>query len=156
YPTPPPPGSVDLPRAQPLAITSWMRKPRLPRLTPPRRRPRWFAIACAMFACAAAIGGLAGFAPRSAAQTPPPPAPAPVRLWPPAPAPTPAPTKPTCDEALQQLRRGKTCADRRVAIARLAELGDARAVPAIRKARHRTRGNACLVADADDALRKLE
>jgi serine/threonine-protein kinase len=158
YPTPPPAGSVDLPRAQPLAITSWMRKPRLPRLprVTPRRRP-WFTIACAMFAAAAAIGGLAGFASRSAAQPSPPPAPAPVVVTPPpAPTPKPAPAKPTFDDSLAQLRRGKTCADRRAAIARLVELGDPRAVPAIRKARHRTRANACLVAEADNAIRQLD
>jgi hypothetical protein len=132
-----------------------MRKPRLPRLSPPRRR-RWLPVACAMFVAAAAIGGLAGFASRSSAQpAQPAPAPAPTPVVTPTPVPKPAPTKATIDEALQQLRRGKTCADRRAAIARLVELGDRHAVPAIKKARHRTRANACLVAEADDALRKL-
>jgi hypothetical protein len=153
-PTRPPAASTDLPRARPaLAQTSAMRKPRLPRLSPPRRR-RWLPIASAMFAVAAIIGGLAGFASRSQASPAAPlPAPAPQPI---APAPPPVATpQPTLDESLHQLRRGKTCAERRAAIPRLVELGDARAVAALRKAKSRTRSNACLVADAEDAIHRL-
>jgi hypothetical protein len=67
--------------------------------------------------------------------------------------------------ALHDLESGKTCPERQAAIARLVELGDARAVPALKKARYRMRGgllgvgdsntNACLRADAEAAISKL-
>jgi len=66
---------------------------------------------------------------------------------------------------LHDLSSGRTCADRRAVIPKLVELGDARAVPALKTARHRMRGgvlgigarnvNACLKADAEAAMRAL-
>ncbi|MBA3541173.1 MAG: serine/threonine protein kinase [Deltaproteobacteria bacterium] len=67
--------------------------------------------------------------------------------------------------ALHELQNGKTCPERKAAIARLVALGDARALAPIKTARYRMRGgflgfnqdntNACLRADADAALKKL-
>ena len=67
--------------------------------------------------------------------------------------------------ALLDLEKGETCADRKAAIPTLVELGDQRAIPALRKARHRMRGgvlgigdsntNACLKADAETAISAL-
>jgi hypothetical protein len=67
--------------------------------------------------------------------------------------------------ALHDLETGKTCADRKAAIPILVELGDERAIPALKKARYRMRGgvlgigdsntNACLKTDAEMALQQL-
>ena len=58
-----------------------------------------------------------------------------------------------------QLEDGKTCPDRRAAIAELDKLGDKKAIPALEKARARKGdgddGNGCLVRDAEQALDKL-
>ena len=64
--------------------------------------------------------------------------------------------------ALHDLETGKTCADRKAAIPMLVELGDAAAIPALKRARYRGRGgvlgigesnaNACLRADAEKAI----
>jgi len=83
-----------------------------------------------------------------------------------APPPTPAamqtqavPMSPEVTAALDALARGKTCAARRAAVKKLRTLGDARAVPALEKARSRPRRgkntNACLRADADAAIAEL-
>jgi serine/threonine-protein kinase len=67
--------------------------------------------------------------------------------------------------ALHDLESGATCADRKQAVATLRDLGDARAIPALKKARYRGRGgvlgigesntNACLAADAKAAIVEL-
>ncbi|MBE7450912.1 MAG: hypothetical protein HS111_19085 [Kofleriaceae bacterium] len=67
--------------------------------------------------------------------------------------------------ALHDLDKGKTCEERKAAVARLRDLGDARAVPALKRARYRMRGgvlgvgdsntNRCLKADAEAALAEL-
>jgi serine/threonine-protein kinase len=67
--------------------------------------------------------------------------------------------------AIKQLTKGKTCPLRKAAVAQLVELGDARAVPALKKARSRMRGgllgigakntNSCLKADAEAAIAQL-
>ena len=67
--------------------------------------------------------------------------------------------------ALHDLETGKTCADRKAAIPMLVELGDERAIPALKKARYRMRGgvlgigdsntNACLKTDAEVAIQTL-
>ncbi len=57
--------------------------------------------------------------------------------------------------ALHDLQDGATCPDRKKALAKLVELGDAKAVPAIKKARARGKPNACLRAAADQALKTL-
>ncbi len=67
--------------------------------------------------------------------------------------------------ALHDLENGKTCADRKAAIPTLVQLGDAKAIPALKKARYRMRGgvlgigdnntNACLKMDAETAIRDL-
>jgi serine/threonine protein kinase len=58
-----------------------------------------------------------------------------------------------------QLDDGKTCADRRAAVAKLEDLGDKRAIPPLEKAKARKgdgdAGNACLIKDAEQALGKL-
>jgi len=60
---------------------------------------------------------------------------------------------------VRELETGKTCGDRRVAIGKLVELGDARAMAALRRAMMRggpgDEGNACLKSDADRAIREL-
>jgi len=67
--------------------------------------------------------------------------------------------------ALHDLEDGKTCAERRTAIPVLIELGDARAIPALKTARFRMRGgiagigdsntNECLKSDAEVAIKAL-
>ncbi len=67
--------------------------------------------------------------------------------------------------ALHDLESGKTCADRKAAIPILVQLGDADAIPALKKARRRMRGgvlgigdsntNACLKSDAEEAIEAL-
>jgi serine/threonine-protein kinase len=67
--------------------------------------------------------------------------------------------------ALHDLENGKTCADRKAAIPTLVEIGDERAIAALKKARHRMRGgvlgvgdsntNACLKSDAETAVQAL-
>jgi tRNA A-37 threonylcarbamoyl transferase component Bud32 len=67
--------------------------------------------------------------------------------------------------ALHDLETGKTCADRKEAVATLAALGDPAAIPALRRARYRGTGgvlgigesnaNACLRADAEKAIQDL-
>ncbi|MEM9196115.1 MAG: hypothetical protein AAGF12_43520, partial [Myxococcota bacterium] len=63
------------------------------------------------------------------------------------------------------LQQGKTCDDRKVAVAELRALGDRRAIPALRKARSRPRGglgrkrvntNACLRGAANEAVKHLQ
>jgi serine/threonine protein kinase len=66
---------------------------------------------------------------------------------------------------IHDLQNGKTCAERRAAIAPLVELGDRRAIEPLRAARHRMQGgiagvgadntNACLVRDAEAAIKAL-
>jgi hypothetical protein len=67
--------------------------------------------------------------------------------------------------ALHDLENGKTCADRKAAIPTLLQLGDPKAIPALKKARSRHRGgvlgigssntNACLKSDAESAIQAL-
>jgi serine/threonine protein kinase len=67
--------------------------------------------------------------------------------------------------ALHDLEAGKTCADRKAAIPVLAEIGDDRAIQALKRARYRMRGgvlgigdsntNACLKPDAERAIQAL-
>jgi tRNA A-37 threonylcarbamoyl transferase component Bud32 len=61
------------------------------------------------------------------------------------------------------LQQGKTCEERLQAVRHLRDLGDARAVPAVRRARTRRAGflglgnaNDCLRKEADEAIRSLE
>jgi serine/threonine-protein kinase len=74
-------------------------------------------------------------------------------------APVAAPMAMEVQDAIAKLENGKTCAIRRAAVKRLGELADARAVPALEKARSRPwRGknaNACLQKDLDAALKAL-
>jgi serine/threonine-protein kinase len=56
---------------------------------------------------------------------------------------------------LHTLQTATTCAERKKAVAKLGELKDPSAVPAIKKARARGKVNACLLAAADQALKKL-
>jgi hypothetical protein len=56
---------------------------------------------------------------------------------------------------LHVLQGGTTCAERKKAVAKLVELADPKAVPALKKARARGDENACLRASADEAIKKL-
>jgi len=66
---------------------------------------------------------------------------------------------------IHDLEKGKTCTDRRKAIAGIVVLGDNAAVPALKRARYRMRGgvlgigssnaNHCLKADAEAAITSL-
>ena len=78
--------------------------------------------------------------------------------------PAPGTTKPVDHEmqlkALHDLEAGKTCTERKAAIAKLVELHDAHVVPALRRARLRAGGgpsndNGCLKADAEHAIKEL-
>ncbi len=100
-------------------------------------------------------------------------APTPAPTPPPPPTPTPS-SLPTLDPidaaqheahykaALHQLEASRSCAERRAAIPKLVALDDARGIAVLKAARVRTFGrghdnqNACLVADADAAIKKLE
>ena len=67
--------------------------------------------------------------------------------------------------AVHDLEKGKTCEDRKAAVARLRALGDPRAIPNLKRARYRMRGgllgvgdsntNTCLKADAEAAMAAL-
>jgi hypothetical protein len=67
--------------------------------------------------------------------------------------------------AAYELDKGKTCEARKAAVAKLRDLGDARAVPLLKRARYRMRGgvlgvgdantNKCLKADAEAAMAAL-
>jgi len=69
------------------------------------------------------------------------------------------------EAALHELTSGKTCPVRKAAIAKLVELGDARAIPPLKAARYRMRGgllgigqrntNQCLKMTADAAIETL-
>jgi hypothetical protein len=87
------------------------------------------------------------------------------------PGPPPSPIEATLDRdtafkaAVLDLQDGKTCTDRKAAIAKLVALGDPRAIEPLRRARYRMRGgvlgfgdsntNNCLRTDADDAIKAL-
>ncbi|MEO6776070.1 MAG: serine/threonine-protein kinase [Kofleriaceae bacterium] len=71
----------------------------------------------------------------------------------------------TYKAAMLDLQDGKTCTDRKAAIAKLVELGDPRAIEPLKRARYRMRGgvlgigdsntNACLKTEADEAIKAL-
>ena len=85
--------------------------------------------------------------------------------------PVPVPTESPADRdmklkaLLHDLETGKTCQERRAAVLGLQELGDARAIPELKRWRHRMYGgfvglgesdaNACLTKDADAAIKAL-
>jgi serine/threonine protein kinase len=70
------------------------------------------------------------------------------------------------DSYILDLEHGDTCAERKNAVAKLRALGDKRAIPALREAQNRrrtvgllrrkTNANACLRADAEEAVQHLE
>jgi hypothetical protein len=70
------------------------------------------------------------------------------------------------NKALQELKRGATCDERREAVRKLRALGDPRAIPELERARRRMRGgvvgigqknsNACLKDDAGEAIEHLQ
>jgi hypothetical protein len=68
---------------------------------------------------------------------------------------------------LLDLRQGKSCVQRKAAVAKLRALGNKKAIPGLRKARKRIRteggvvkkkvnANACLQSDATEAIRYLQ
>lgn len=70
------------------------------------------------------------------------------------------------DGYVEQLKRGKTCEERKEPIAKLRALGDKRAIKPLKRARYRMRGgiagigdkntNACLRKEAEEAIEYLE
>jgi hypothetical protein len=90
------------------------------------------------------------------------PAGAPQVIVPPVFVPSPVDRENAFKAALLDLDRGKTCPDRKKAVQRLRTLGDARAIPVLKKARYRMRGgilglgdsntNSCLKKDAEAAI----
>jgi len=67
------------------------------------------------------------------------------------------------DRLVDLLENGRTCKDRKRAVAPLRELGDARAALALERARDRRggwfgleRANACMMKELNDAIRALE
>jgi serine/threonine-protein kinase len=86
---------------------------------------------------------------------------------PPPPAAKPDPIEPGSDlaKAIELLQKGRKCKDRKVAVGKLKELGDKRAIPALTKARKRMSGgilgigqeniNVCLTKAADAAIAHL-
>jgi hypothetical protein len=58
--------------------------------------------------------------------------------------------------ALHELQDGTTCPERKKAIAKLVDLRDTNAVPAIKKARAKGKANACLRTAVDQAIKALD
>lgn len=115
----------------------------------PRRRLVWLALGCVALVGA---GMLAVRRPWRAAAPPAVPATAsPVK---------PALVPPDVQAAIDQLERGKSCAARRKAVARLRGIGDPVAIPHLEKARSRPVGgknsNACLAPAAEAAIAHLQ
>jgi serine/threonine-protein kinase len=122
----------------------------------PKRRSRrraWLAVAGLVLL--AGIGAIAALSLRDGQAIAPPPSAAPR----PPTETEPPPAPPEVAAAIRALERGKTCAVRRDAVARLRALGHPAAIPALEKARSRiVRGknqNACLRAAADAAITEL-
>jgi len=141
--------------------------------------PRWISIAggaagvVVLLAIVIAVAS-SGARSRTATTTEPPAIDTrPRALLEPAPAiPEPAPTIDSPGDrdlelkaALHELASGKTCPARKAAIAKLVELGDTRAIPPLKAARHRMRGglfgigqsntNQCLKTTAEAAIKTL-
>jgi len=134
--TPAPVPTVEIKRAAP------------PPAEPQRSRWRWWIVAAAAAVAAGVVaivllarGGEAEVAPPPAIAVPTPPAPTDrdVRL----------------ETAMRELRDAPSCAARKKALAKLVELRDVKAVPAIKKARA-VKANACLRAAADQAIKSLD
>ncbi len=182
------PFPASTPVAQLAAVGAAPTSTQLTRVDP---RRRWLAYGAGAILAVGAIAAIAtsgthdDAAPASASPSPvapaPPPAPArkgsaaavrpPPTVTPPAPTVVaPAPAAPVdADAALKAavhaLETGATCAARKQAVAGLRALGDARAIPALKKARFRMRGgvlgigeknsNYCLKAAAEAAITAL-
>ncbi len=58
--------------------------------------------------------------------------------------------------ALHDLQDGATCGERKKAVSKLVELGDPAAIPALKRARSRTKANACMRSATDQAIKTLE
>jgi serine/threonine-protein kinase len=116
---------------------------------PARSRRRWWIVAAGA-AVAAGIVAIVVLARGGDAEV----------AAPPPPIAVPAPPAPTdrdvrLQAAMHELQDAPSCAARKKALARLVELRDTKAVPAIKKARA-VKTNACLRAAADHALKSLD
>ena len=151
-----------------------------PRPLAKRIERRWLVTAGAGIAAAGVIIAAILFFGRSTSHPPSPPPPAappspraPAAIAAPAttpPAPTPPATAPNnrdarLKESIRELETGATCAERKKAITRLLDIHDAKAIPALKKARYRRHGgtsklrnandNACLLPAANAAIKSL-
>ena len=129
---------------------------------------RWLVIGAIVFGALIVIAVILAIATRKAGSKP---APPPSSVKPPAPSrPVTVPTDDDDDRtklnaALYELEKGKDCPARKSAIARIVELDDPAAIPALKLARYRMRGgvlgigdentNHCLTKDAEAAIKKL-
>jgi serine/threonine-protein kinase len=164
-PMPAPTGPVSLPQApaQPEGILAWVLSlaPWLRDRAVVARRAKWVIGSALLLGVLVAI--ITSTEPGSSSGKPAPVITAPVLQLPVIVA------GPSTEEkykaAILDLEQAKTCPERQAAVARLRELGDARAIPALKKARYRMRGgvlgvgdsntNVCLKADAEAAIEAL-
>ncbi len=118
---------------------------------PPRRSPRRAVIVICALVIAGASVGLAALLARGGDREPDPASAKAVLTTPAAPTDHQRQLK----LALRELQDGPTCIARKKAIAKLVELQDSNALPAIKKARAQLKPNACLRAAADQAIKAL-
>ena len=152
---PPPPGQVP---GQPEGILAWALSlaPWLRNREVVARRAKWIGGGALLIGVLVAI--ITSSEPATKGPAPAGPSLVPIAI------PGPSPEE-RYKAAVHDLQNAKTCPDRKAAVDQLRELGDARAVPALKKARYRMRGgafgigdsntNACLRADAEAAIEAL-
>jgi serine/threonine-protein kinase len=123
-----------------------VKRPALPQ-APRHTSRRWWIAGVAAAVVAAVVGATVWFArdrePEVVASLPAVAVPAP-----------PPPIDHRLETALHELQDGASCVARKKAVAKLVELHDGKAIPALKKARG-LKGNACLRAAADQAVRSL-
>jgi len=134
---------------------------------------RWLVIGAIVFGALIVIAVVLAIATRKSGSKPTPPSPSSTINLAPLSQPVTVPTVSRDDDddrtklnaALYELEKGKDCPTRKAAIARIVELDDPAAIPALKQARYRMRGgvlgigdentNHCLTKDAEAAIKKL-